>query len=341
MLQSTHLFEQQAEKRILETAMAKANVTEGEEQKTYEELFCSAALTDGMHHELTFLSIFHVLLCIIASVGNAMILVALHKESSLHPPSKLLLRCLAASDLCVGLVSEPLAVIYWISAVKQLWNVCYHALFSSFIASYTLCSVSLFTLTAISVDRLLALSLGLRYRQIVTLKRTYVIVIAFVILSSVFSTAYVKSYLFTIRYSQAGIAICLVTSIFSYTNIFINLRKHHIQVQDPVSQQGQPSQTHELNMERYRKAVSSALWLQLMLVLCYLPHGVVTALSSHAGLTPSLFLIRQFTVTLVYLNSSLNPILYCWKIREVRKAVKEIIMKFICSSTNENVMELD
>ena len=321
--------------------MPKGNVTEGEEQKTYEELFCSAGLTDGMHHELIFLSIFNVLLCIIASVGNAVILVALHKESSLHPPSKLLFRSLAAFDLCVGLVSEPLAVIYWISAVKKLWNVCYHALFSSFIASYALCSVSLFTLTAISVDRLLALSLGLRYRQIVTLKRTYVIVVTSWIVSSVCSTAYVKSYLFTIRYSQAGIAICLVTSIFSYTNIFINLRKHHIQVQDPVSQRRQPSHTQQLNMARYRKAVSSALWLQLVLVLCYLPHGVVTALSSHVGLTPSLALTRQFTVTLVYLNSSLNPILYCWKIREVRQAVKDIIKQLICSSTNENVIELN
>ena len=321
--------------------MAKANVAEGEEQKTYEQLFCSAGLTDGMYYELIFLSFFHVLLCITASVGNAVILVALHKESSLHPPSKVLLSCLAVSDLCVGLVSEPLAVIYLMSAVKELWDVCYHALFSSFIASYTLCSVSLFMLTAISVDRLLALSLGLRYRQIVTLKRTYVAVITFWILSSVCSTAYVKSYLFTIRYSQAGIVVCLVTSIFSYTNIFIKLRKHHIQVQEPVSQRGEPSHTQQLNMARYRKALSSALWLQLMLVLCYLPHGVVTALSSQVGLTPSLVLIRQFTMTLVYLNSSLNPILYCWKIREVRQAVKDTTKQFICSSTDENVIELN
>ena len=173
------------------------------------------------------------------------------------------------------------------------------------------------------------------------LKRTYVIVVTFWVVSSVCSTAYVKSYLFTIRYSQTGIVICLVTSIFSYTNIFINLRKHHIQVQDPVSQRGQPSHTQQLNMARYRKAVSSALWLQLVLVLCYLAHGVVTALSSNLGLTPSLALIRQFTMTLVYFNSSLNPILYCWKIREVRQAVKDVIKQFICSSTNENVIELN
>ena len=210
--------------------MAKANVTEGEEQKPYEELFCSAAFAEGMHHELIFLSIFHVLLCIIASVGNAVILVALHRERSLHPPSKLLLRCLALSDLCVGLVSEPLALIYWMAAMKEDWNVCYYGQYSTFIVSYTLCSVSLFTLTGISVDRLLALLLGLRYRQVVTLKRTYVVVNTFWVLSSVCSTVYIESHRFVVRYGYAGIAVCFAISVFSYSSIFIKLRKHHIQV---------------------------------------------------------------------------------------------------------------
>ena len=111
--------------------------------------------------------------------GNTLILAALHKESSLQPPSKLLFRNLAITDLCVGIIAEPLAVTYWISAVNERWNICRFAAAASFIISYLLCSVSLFTLTAISVDRLLALMLGLRYRPTVTLKRTYVTVIVF------------------------------------------------------------------------------------------------------------------------------------------------------------------
>ena len=39
-------------------------------------------------------SAFNILLSITATLGNSLILVALHKESSLHPPSKLLYRCL-------------------------------------------------------------------------------------------------------------------------------------------------------------------------------------------------------------------------------------------------------
>ena len=125
------------------------------------------------------LSVLNIFLSIAAFLGNTLILAALHKESSLQPPSKLLFRNLAITDLCVGIIAEPLAVTYWISAVNERWNICRFAAAAASIISCLLCSVSLCTLTAISVDRLLALLLGLRYRQVVTLKRTYVTVIVF------------------------------------------------------------------------------------------------------------------------------------------------------------------
>ena len=122
-------------------------------------------------------------LSIAAFLGNTLILVALHKESSLHLPSKLLYRNLAITDLCVGIIVEPLAVTYWISVVKERWDICYFADLLEGFLGYTLCAVSFFTLTVISVDRLLALLLGLRYRQVVTLKKTCSIAICLWIFS--------------------------------------------------------------------------------------------------------------------------------------------------------------
>ena len=95
-------------------------------------------------------------------------------------------------------------------------------------------------------------------------------------------------------------------------------------------------QTIPLNIERYRKTASSVLWLQLTLVVCYLPF-IVAAPLAFQEILRSLFsgfnLSRELTVTLGYFNSSLNPILYCWKIREVRQAVKEIVRQLFCSSS--------
>ena len=151
------------------------------------ELLCSPGLTTALHGQLTFLSVSNSFLSVTAFLGNALILIALHKESSLHPPSKLLLRCLATTDLCVGLISEPLTVTVWMSVVKENWSICRYSLLTGFTTGYILCGVSVGTLTAISVDRLLALLLGLRYRQVVTLKRTYAIVITLWFLPAVFS----------------------------------------------------------------------------------------------------------------------------------------------------------
>ena len=269
----------------------------------------------------------NIFLSITAVVGNILILAALRKVSSLHPSSKLLFRCLATTDLCVGLITEPLTVVYWMSLIHERWSLCRYAFVSRIIAGYTLCSVSLLTVSAISVDRLLALLLGLRYRQIVTVSSTSVIIAIVWIISAVASIFYLLNRLITIWYGRIVTLFCLVTSIASYTKIFLKLRHHQIQVQ---GHDQQPGQLNPLNIERYRKAVSSAVWVQCTLVACYLPFVVARVLlDDNKSSLFSIFML-QVASTLIFLNSSLNPILYCWKISEVKQAVKETIREALC-----------
>ena len=295
--------------------------------KSYEELMCSPSLMGG-HQQLSicFLAVY-ILLSITAFAGNSLILVALYKESSLHPPSKLLYRCLATTDLLVGLVVQPLSATYWMSVVQEQWSLCRYAKGAGYITNYVLILVSLMTMTAISVDRLLALLLGLRYKQIVTLKRTYIIVTTFWVFNLVASLCGIFHHRIIFMYSSLVISFCLVISLASYTKIFCTLRYHQAQVRD----QQQLSQTNALNMARFRKAVYSALWVQLALVFCYAPINtmtIVTALTKKY----SLLLVVTWSVatTLLYFNSTLNPFLYCWKISEVRQAVKQTIRQALC-----------
>ena len=105
--------------------MAITNFTRvGTQTKTFEELLCSSSLMSRFQQESLSVAAVNILLSITAFVGNSLILVALHRESSLHPPSKLFYRCLATTDLLVGLVSQPLTATYWISLVHQQWNLC-------------------------------------------------------------------------------------------------------------------------------------------------------------------------------------------------------------------------
>ena len=297
----------------------------GVNQQTVRELYCSEELTgEVLHGEFIFLSVINIFLSITSFLGNTLILVALHKDTSIHPSSKLLYRNLAITDLCVGVTGEPLLVAYWISVMNERWDICYYIHLTGYFPSVTLCSVSLITLSAISVVRLLALLLGLRYRQAVTLKRTPLIAIGGWIVSIVGASISFLNLFIVSLYQYIATAFCLVTTICAYTKIFMSLRHNQIHGQNHVVQ-GQSGQANTLNKTRYRKGVYSALWVQVTLVICYLPYVIAVSLTPQRGMPLSTYLARQFTGTLLFLNSSLNPFLYCWKITEVRQAVKETL----------------
>ena len=128
-----------------------------------------------------------IFLSITASLGNALILIVLRKVSSVHPATKHCYRCLAATDLCVGVAAQPLFATYitnMFPAIEMKFNVFNHVFKVMGTSSLILCGLSVATSTAISVDRLLALLLGLRYRHIVTLTRVRIVVICLWLLSS-------------------------------------------------------------------------------------------------------------------------------------------------------------
>ena len=95
--------------------------------------------------------------------------------------------------------------------------------------------------------------------------------------------------------------------------------------------QQQPSQTTALNIEKYRKAVNSALWVQVALVVCYVPKFIMLLVITYIKTYSShVIVIDGITNILMYFNSTLNPFLYCWKVREVRQAVKQTIRRALC-----------
>ena len=285
----------------------------------FKVLICSPSLVVGFQQQSISFSAINIFLSITAFLGNFLILVALNKESSLHPPSKLLYRSLATTDLLVGLVTQPLYATHWMSLVHEHWSLCRYARDAVIISGFVLSGVSLLTLTAISVDRLLALLLGIRYRQIVTLKRTCIITATFWIFSVAAASLSVSHTRITLWCSIIVIPSCSVISIASYTKIFRTLRHNQVQVQDHV-------QPNALNMVRYRKAVSSALWVQLALAVCYVPKFTTLAVITYRKTYPlNVVVIDAITTILTYFNSTLNPFLYCWKIKEVRQAVKQTI----------------
>ena len=263
-----------------------------------------------------------------ASLGNVLILIALRKATSIHPPTKLLFQCLAITDLGVGLISQPLMATLMLMADDigiKICKICLKLLSS---LSIPFCGVSVFASTALSVDRLLALFLGLRYRHVVTLKRARAVLAC----GCLASLLMVLVWNFTGKTHRIIVVIFftlfLSISLFSYTRIVLRLRQHQSSVRDNV-QQGQANTGGiPLNLEQYKKTVVSIALVQLTLFICYFPSTIVFILIRLGRIPPGIvFIFSSYFTTLVFLNSSLNPFLYCWRIKEIRQAVKVTIRR--------------
>ena len=279
---------------------------------------------------VVFLFALNIFLSITALLGNILILIALHKVPSLHPPTKLLFRCLAVTDLGVGFVTQPFIAIIILSDITDINSSFLHYVAKvNTTSAFVFCGVSIGASTAISVDRLLALLLGVRYRHVITLGRVRAIVICvwlFAILAAFLLLFW--NYHLLLIIGSVLVTLCVVISILSYAMIFLRLRRHQHQVKDHL-QQGQPNeQANALNIAKYKKTVSSIAWVQLALISCYVPFGITVALVK----TGQIVGFNGISLTLLYLNSSLNPIVFCWKIGDVRQAVKDTIREFCCFS---------
>ena len=278
----------------------------------------------------------NIFLAITASLGNALILIALHKVTSIYPPTKLLFRCLAVTDLLVGLISQPLYVTILFPRFTT-WNVNVAIPRADDFFFGLLTVVSLLTSAAISVDRLLALLLGLIYRHTVTLRRVWVVIVCIWLISALPATGdtffeYPKLYDIAFWLFSALITFSLLVSVFSYVKIFKTLRYRQVQVHGN-SQQGQRPNGggNQLNIARYKKTMYSIAWVQLALLICYIPYIVLRFLSLlgmlDKQLSTEISILLELFLTLLFLNSSLNPALHCWRIRDVRQEVKNIIRK--------------
>jgi len=154
------------------------------------------------------------------------------------------------------------------------------------------------------VDRLLSLLLRLRYKQVVTLKRTYVIVITFWVVHAAFSAVFILVFLYNLM-------LCHHSYITVSSDLNLLLHKNFPQSPSSSKSNTRPCSTTEPSKSTehsaIQKAVSTAIWLQLTLVACYLPNGIVMATIVKSGLSTASFYAWNYVLTLVFLNSSLNP----------------------------------
>ena len=274
-------------------------------------------------YQIIFLATLNVLSAMIALIGNSIVILALLKTTSLHPPSKVFLGSLALTDLFVGVVSQP----FYVMILLLRGKICLFIQIIAVISANLFGGASLLTVTAISVDRLLALKMMLRYKQVVTSRRTRFTVAIFWLVSVIISIMLVVKFFIILHIICTVLLLCTVTSTFCYARIYNILRHHQNQIQVIHVQAAPLSEGNSslIVISRYKKTVSSALWVQGVFLACYSPYLFAIIFILTGTSISSFRFFWELAVSLVLLNSSLNPFIFCWKIDGVRKAAKDVI----------------
>ena len=252
---------------------------------------------------------------------NILTIHAVRKTSSLPRTLRTLLLSLAVSDIGVGFIVQPFYTSFLVKWLQLNDPKC--STYKAFVGiGLTFSQASFLSVVAVSVDRFLAVHLHLRYQELVTHKRVVVVVIATWVLSA-------SNFLFTFlnlqKVYQLILSIMVVTGLILttivYTRIYFIARRHKNQIQS--LQIRQVEQTSE--MARFTKLVHSAVsffYVYILLLACYLPLLICMRIK-----TPSVARKRFLvvSVTFLFLNSSLNPLIYCWRMRNMRHSIINVL----------------
>ena len=285
-----------------------------------------------------FACVVSVVLSVSSTLGNALILLALRKCQSLHSPSKALLCSLALTDLFVGLIVLPLFIAYYLMIILEIPSYfCVIAITYARTATF-IAGVSLETITTIAIDRFLAFHLRMRYRELVNFRRAVTTLVIEWIVAAVWSGIWFWSAPINMWIGVVGLIICYATTSLCYYSISRGVRRHVAQIRRQVNS----SESSDFNVAQYKKTVNNMLWIYGLLLVCYMPHLTTVLIILVTGLSNSSRFAFHLSGIAAFANSSLNPILYCWKMKELKEIVIANIKcisklcKIRCSSSNRD-----
>ena len=263
---------------------------------------------------------------------NAVILLSIRRNASLHTPSNMLLVNLALSDIAFGLLVQPLFIAGVIARIEQRGRAFCVVSVSTNALGNCLCCVSLLTLTAINSERYLALRLHLRYQEVVTVKRILLLVISMWTFGALVGLLWLLHVKVCRIFSLIVIFSCVLLVSYASSNVYRIVRYHQRKIHATVDHHDAKTKAQEL--AKFKRATTSMLLVYILLLVCYLPYfcSLVSILSSDQS-TPRQTSIRDLATILISVNSSLNPVVYCWRLREIRRAVQNTL-RALCSTNS-------
>ena len=272
------------------------------------------ASTKGLYPTLVANAVINALSSPASVVLNIITVQALRKTPSIPKTLKTLLLSLAVSDLGVGLLVQPMYVASLVMEIEQ------HNGNNDYLVVYLLSFASYIGIVALTVDRFLAIHLHLRYQELVTHKRVVAVVSSLWVSSGVIALLPQLSSLISSAFQGTITIICFIITGIFYCKIYAAVRHHSNQIHALQAAQNEDM----VNAARVQKSALATFYVYVVFLDSYLPISCA-GIAMTTGKTPLLSHLRYFTLTLVYINSSLNPLIYCWKMRHIRQTVMDIL----------------
>ncbi len=255
---------------------------------------------------------------------NILTIHAMRKTPSLPKPLKTLLLSLAVSDLGVGLLVQPFYSVLLDNLSQQNDTNC--STQTAFrIAISVFFFPSFFGVMALIADRFLSVHLHLRYQELVTHKRVVAVVISIWLFSPLLSflvfTSWIPRSIIRV-FLACGVLLCAGTTAILNLKIYLTIRRHTNQIQalQILEQNGGAA-----NFSRTRKSALGTFYVYIVFLICCLPQSFYFFFMLLYGSTNTLKAFSLYSHTLMFLNSSLNPVIYCWKMRDIRHAIVDVL----------------
>ena len=278
-----------------------------------------------------FLCTINVLFAVSAIFLNCTVIFVIWKTRSLHAPSNIFVVGLAVSDLAVGLIVQPLFVATIMTGCRREFSAYCGLRLTTATMAFSVSGASFLTLTIISVERLLALCLHLRYQAVMTCQRAVVCLgcIWLQTLVWVLCRFWIKRQIFTAVTSLFACTSLLI-NILAYIQIFRLVKRHKTQIASQAVNCATTTCSTRLQLSKYVKTVSTMVILLIITIATYFAWiGVTIALALSFGGKNERHLYGAYYSlnTLIFVISTFNPVLYCLRLGEIRAAVKRLFLK--------------
>lgn len=276
----------------------------------------------------TVICLLNVPLMLTSILVNALVLAAIKRTPSIRSTSMIFLCSLAVSDFLVGVIGQPIYIADLLTKNSSISKL-------SIMVGFSVCTVSLLTITAISVDRLLAVNFHLRYPTLVTKSYVkYILAVIWLISFVITGINFWSKRVYHLLVAPV-ILVRLIISTCCYIRIHQIVRRHQLVIQaQQRSVQSNNNEGDDVHVVELSKSVLNTFVLYIALFMCYSPVYILLTLDG-------LLVMRwqpewNFATTVIFVNSAVNPFLYFWRLPKLRKAVVNIIRQMLCKEMEEN-----